>query len=113
MRTFPLGVHLALPPVVPPAPVDLPTPSEGEARAARLLAEGLLDLNKAAALLPRKSGGGTVGAGSLLRWIISGKAGHKLEAVRVFGSRWHTSAPALARFLAAVTEESGVSSCRR
>ncbi len=70
--------------------------------AARLLDEGLISLVTAASLLPPIRGK-RVSTSSIFRWIIRGKHGIKLEAVRLHGPGWHTSKPALARFAAALT----------
>lgn len=56
----------------------------------RLRAEGLITLGDAA----RMAG---VSRSAVLRWLISGRQGRKLEAMRVRGE-WHTSRAALERF---------------
>jgi hypothetical protein len=51
-------------------------------------------------LVPAKNAKGHVSTGTLLRWIINGKSGVKLEAARVNGS-WQSSLAALQRFRSA------------
>jgi hypothetical protein len=70
------------------------------------MAEGLLSLVQAAALLPPVRGK-RVATSSLFRWIIRGKHGVKLEAIQLHGPGWWTSKPAIARFAAAVTAAGG------
>lgn len=88
------------PPRQLPPPVHAPGPSA--AVAGRLLDEGLISLAQAAALLPPVRGR-RVATSSLFRWVVQGKRGVKLEAVRAGGPGWWTSRPAVARFLAALS----------
>jgi hypothetical protein len=67
------------------------TPSRA-AIGARIRSEGPIPLDLAGTLFRVPASTGT-----LLRWIISGKARVRLEATRV-GGKWHTSAGAVARF---------------
>lgn len=62
----------------------------------RLRREELLSARKLAALAK-------VHPLTLVRWITDGKRGHRLDGLRRAG-RWHSSLPALERFLAAVEE---------
>lgn len=77
-----------------PLPAPPPVPQSADA-VERLLSEGALRLCD---LGPQVG----VGAGTLARWIVRGKRGLKLEAVRGIGKGYRTSRPAVARFLAAV-----------
>jgi hypothetical protein len=84
------------------APVEPPSPAPSAAVAERLMAEGLLSLVQAAALLPPVRGK-RVATSSIFRWIVRGKHGVRLEGIRLHGGGWWTSKAALARFAAAVT----------
>src|SRR5690348_5243239 len=64
----------------------------------RIKAEGPLPVAKAAKLVPADNRRGHVGAGVLVRWIVHGKRGVRLEGARFSGKTWWTSAAALARF---------------
>ena len=70
--------------------------------AERLIVEGLISLVAAAALLPPVKGK-RVSTTSIFRWIVKGKSGIKLEAIRLHGSGFWTSRPAMARFASALT----------
>lgn len=72
------------------------------AMAERLISEGLIDLAAVAKLLPSVRGK-RVSTSSILRWILRGKSGIRLEAVRLHGASWFTSTPAVARFAALLT----------
>lgn len=75
-----------------------------EETATRLQNEGLLSLKQACKHVPCEKGNrGHVWPNTLLRWILRGKGGVKLEAVRGAGSTWYTTRPALARFMARVS----------
>ena len=69
--------------------------------AARVRLENPIDLLTAANVFPRGERWKSISVGSLLRWIVAGKAGVRLEAVRIRG-KWHTSIPAMGRFCEAV-----------
>jgi hypothetical protein len=70
-------------------------PSE---KSARLKREGLIDLQEASTIARRcVIRADSVSTASMVRWIIGGKSGVKLEAVRVKGN-WHTSIGAIIRF---------------
>jgi hypothetical protein len=68
--------------------------------AARVRAEGPVSLDQACILIPARNPRGHASPATLLRWIISGKGGVKLEGARVKG-HWHTSLAALQRFRSA------------
>jgi hypothetical protein len=76
-------------------------PLAESSRASRVRAEGLITLDDATKYVPPGDSGEPVSTSAFLRWIVSGKRGVKLEATRV-GGHWHTSIPAIGRFLAAV-----------
>jgi hypothetical protein len=69
---------------------------------ARLLAEGPLPVSRAAGLVP-STRGRKRHASTLVRWIVSGKGGLRLEGFKDPTGAWFTSAPALSRFLAALS----------
>ena len=73
-----------------------------ESAAQRLLGEELLPLGKACQFLSA-SRGQKASPSALCRWIIHGKQGVRLDAVRLNGSGWWTSREALARFSAALS----------
>jgi hypothetical protein len=68
--------------------------------AARVKAEGPVPLTEAALLFRADTPTGHVGIKTLLRWIVGGKAGVRLEAARIKG-QWFTSYAAAQRFKAA------------
>jgi hypothetical protein len=72
------------------------------AMAERLMAEGLKSLVEIAASLPPVNGK-RVSTSSILRWVLRGKSGVKLEAIRLHGGSWFSSMPAVARFASALT----------
>lgn len=65
--------------------------------AVRVRAEGPVPLDQACLMFPAANAKGHAGPATLMRWIISGKRGVKLEAARVKG-HWHTSYEACRRF---------------
>lgn len=75
-----------------------------EACARRLLdgEEKLYPLGKICAFVAHARGE-KVSASSLCRWILRGKEGVRLDAVRLNGGGWWTSREALARFAAALS----------
>ncbi len=79
-------------------------PGTSPALAERLLSEGLISLLTVAASLPPVRGK-RVSTSSIFRWIIRGKSGIKLEAIRLHGGSWWTSQAALARFAASLTHQ--------
>lgn len=84
---------------------DIPravVPGADPAVAERLISEGLISLVTAAAMLPPVRGK-RVSTSSIFRWIVRGKHGVKLEAVKISGEGFWVSKPALARFAAALT----------
>jgi hypothetical protein len=66
--------------------------------------ETLVSLSQAARLLPPGRRGRPVNLSTILRWIIDGVAGVRLEGLRV-GGRWLTSKEALARFAERLTPD--------
>jgi hypothetical protein len=94
---MPEVVGVSVRPIVPPTL----TPVEQET-ASRLIAEGLISLPAVAKMLPNVHGK-RVSTSAIFRWIVRGKIGVKLEAVRLAGTGWWTSQPAVARFAAALT----------
>lgn len=68
----------------------------------RMLGEKLIPLGKAATFLSATRGE-KVSPSSLCRWILRGKHGVRLDAVRMGGGGWWTSREALARFAAALS----------
>jgi hypothetical protein len=72
------------------------------ALAERLLTEGLISLVQAAAMLPPVRGK-RVSTSSIFRWIVKGKHGVKLEAIKMGGTAYWTSKQAMARFASALT----------
>jgi hypothetical protein len=71
-------------------------------RAALLWGESRISLAQAAKLIPPTRQGKPVHASTLVRWILHGVRGVRLEAARL-GGRWVTSHEALDRFSAALT----------
>ena len=65
--------------------------------------EQLLSFSDAAKLLPRRRSGRRVNTCTLWRWHRAGKAGVRLEAVRLPGG-YATTAEAVHRFIAQLTE---------
>jgi len=80
----------------------IPSRAEG---AARVRQEGPITLIHAASIFPRGNKWKTVSVKSLRRWIIGGKAGVRLEAMRI-GGELHTSVAAIGRFVAAMESRS-------
>lgn len=72
--------------------------------ARRLLDSGekLMPLGKLATFL-NATRGARVHPQSLSRWIIRGKSGIRLEALRMNGDGWHSSREAMARFFVALS----------
>lgn len=70
--------------------------------AARLAGEPPLSLTQAAAMLPRVAGR-KVSASTLWRWVMHGKRGVYLDAIRGHGNGWWTSSAALERFRVALS----------
>lgn len=65
---------------------------------------GLLSLGQAARLCPAPmSRRGYCSSAALLNWILRGKGGVRLEAIRGPGKGWFTTAEALDRFWGAIT----------
>lgn len=75
-----------------------------EAAAQRLMLgeEKLMPLGKACQFLSA-SRGQKASPSALCRWILHGKQGVRLDAVRLNGGGWFTSREALARFAAALS----------
>lgn len=65
--------------------------------AARIKSENPIDLPTAASVFPRGEMFRSVSIRAVFRWIIGGKKGVKLEAVRI-GGKWYTSVEAISRF---------------
>ena len=83
------------------------TRDELAAIAARIHEEGPLPVSKAAKDVPADNRRGHASASTLVKWIVAGKRGVRLEGTRISGKTWWTSRAALARFwgaLAAVEE---------
>lgn len=73
--------------------------------AARIQAEGALPVSRAAKLVKTARGRrGHVAEGTLIRWIIHGKSGVFLDGMLLAGETWYTSAKALERFAAQLSE---------
>lgn len=66
--------------------------------AARIRVEGPLKVSQAAKLVPADNRRGHVAADVLVRWIVHGKRGVRLEGARFSGKTWWTSEAALERF---------------
>ena len=77
-----------------------------QAIAERITSEGPIPVSQAAKLVPAERPGrhGHVAASTLIRWATVGKEGVYLDAVRLSGSTWYTSAAALLRFAAQLSE---------
>lgn len=71
--------------------------------AARVRTERPIDLATAARSFTLGERLAPLSVPTLLRWIIHGKRGVKLEAVRIRG-RWHTSIAAMTRFVEATSD---------
>jgi hypothetical protein len=69
----------------------------------RMLREGAEPVARLAALVPASRGKRCLPS-TLVRWILFGKRGVRLEGFVGPGKSWHSSAPALARFFARLTE---------
>ncbi len=74
------------------------------ALAERLRTEGLKSLEEIALSLPLVKGK-RVSTSSVLRWVLRGKSGCKLEAIRCVGGLWFSSLPALDRWMSAMTNQ--------
>lgn len=78
-----------------------------EAVAARVIADGPVPIFRLSKLVPcsreRRGGATHASTSSLIRWIVHGKKGVRLDGVRLAGKGWCSSAAALARFSAALT----------
>jgi hypothetical protein len=70
----------------------------------RLLREGSITVTRALALAPPACRGKGRTVSTLVRWIVEGKRGVRLEAFYGADKCWWTSAGALARFFARLTE---------
>jgi hypothetical protein len=66
--------------------------------------EQLITLPQAANLVPPARNGKKTHVSTVLRWILKGIDGVKLEGIRI-GGRWLTSTPALQRFGERVTPD--------
>ncbi len=79
-----------------------------EAAAERVMAEGAEPLGRLAQRVPAARAGrgprGHASSYTLLRWVTRGRDGVFLDGVRMAGSGWYSSAKALVRFFAAITE---------
>jgi len=75
---------------------------EGCARRLMDGGEKLLPLGKACQFL-NATRGEHVSTSTLCRWILRGKSGVRLDAVRLNGNGWQTSREALSRFAAALS----------
>lgn len=73
--------------------------------AARVRQECPINLIQAASVFPRGEHWKSVSVKSLRRWIIGGKAGVRLDSVRIRGEL-HTSVAAIGRFVAALESRS-------
>lgn len=69
-----------------------------------LKSEAALSLAQAAKLIPPTRQGKPVHVSTLVRWILHGVRGIKLEAARI-GGRWVTSHEAIERFSVALTAQ--------
>jgi hypothetical protein len=74
------------------------TADEWAAAAARIRADGPITVCKAAQLVPASNRHGYASASTLVRWIVHGKRGVKLDGARLTGKTWWTSEAALNRF---------------
>lgn len=82
------------------------TPSTSVAE--RLIDEGLLSISQARKLCPPVKGTNKyVSKSAIFRWIVEGKHGIRLEAIKMNGESFWTSKPALARFASALTARTG------
>lgn len=66
--------------------------------ASRIREEGPLKVSHAARLVPADNRRGYVDAQVLVRWIVRGKRGVRLEGAQFSGKTWWTSKAALERF---------------
>jgi hypothetical protein len=74
--------------------------------AERLRREGLMPISRAAKLVQARRGRrGHVSTSTLIRWIVKGKAGVFLDGILFADEGWWTSAAALWRFAAQLTEQ--------
>ncbi len=81
-------------------------PRDWNVIASRLAHEELIPISRAARLVPTERGRrGHASASALCRWVLHGKGGVYLDAVRL-GNGWLTSREALARFAAAISGRS-------
>src|SRR4051812_46018267 len=70
----------------------------------KLLEEGAIPVHDLVALLPPETGKRRRPE-TLVRWIVHGKKGIRLEGFCGGGKGWYSSKQALARFFAALTEK--------
>ncbi len=73
------------------------TVSTRQAGAARVMDEYPIPVSQAATLIPANTHTGHASVTTLLRWIIRGKRGVRLDAAKIKGV-WHTSLAAIERF---------------
>ena len=79
-----------------------PTASaEGMRATAQVRNETPIDLRTASTIFPRGNRWRSISISAVIRWIVGGKKGVKLEAIRI-GSKWYTSVEAIHRFCEAV-----------
>jgi hypothetical protein len=79
----------------------LPTPEPSAVPSRVIRSEDPVDLRTATTMLPRNARWRSVSIAAVIRWIVCGKRGVKLEAVRI-GGKWRTSAAAVQRFVEAL-----------
>ena len=82
----------------------MPTKRNFAAIAERLKDEELLPLSQAARLCPASGRRKHCSAQALHNWVLRGKRGVYLDAVRCSGKTWFTSREALRRFWAAISD---------
>jgi hypothetical protein len=73
------------------------TYAQPDTTGARVRAEGPIRLDEVTHLFKADTRSGHVSLSTLLRWLIKGKRGVKLEGARIRGE-WHTSYQAVQRF---------------
>jgi hypothetical protein len=77
---------------------------------ASIFDERVISLHQAAEKLPPSRSGRPIHVGTLIRWVVRGVKGRRLEAFRV-GSRWYTTVESLERFaLCSATSSSSTGS---
>jgi hypothetical protein len=74
-----------------------------ESLAERILSEGPISLSEAAKLLPKARPGRKVHTKTVNSWVVYGRHGKRLEAVRITGRGWWTSKQAVLRFIAGIS----------